>query len=112
MTTSSIENTTPGRSRGALAWLIISQLLGLFSLIPWVAFAGLSFMAFDSGESTQAWIFVGVIWSWPLVPVVSGILAWMLYARRKTRAAVIVTSLPILVAVIVLILGTIFMSWF
>ena len=110
MTTLRIENTIPGRSRGALAWLIISQLIGLLTLIPWVAFAGLSFMAFDSGESLQAWMFVGVIWSWPLVPLVSGIIAWILYARRKTRAAVIVTSLPFLVAFIALILVTVFLA--
>ncbi len=88
------------RSTAALVWLIVSQLGYAASLVPWLAMAGLSVMAFDapgSTEQTAAWVFVGVIWSYPLLPLVCGIAAWLFYAKRRTRAAVVATTLPIVV---------------
>ena len=113
MTNSDNTNTTPKRSWGAIVWLIISQLIGLLSLLPWLVIAGLSVMAFDSGETAQAWAFVGAIWSYPVLPIGSAIVSWILYAMQKKRAALIVTSLPLLLAVpLVIYLAVVWLSNF
>jgi hypothetical protein len=82
-----------------VAWLVISQVVGLLSLVPWLAVAGISIMAFDSGYSTGAELFVGAVWCYPLLPIIAAIVAWVLHARKRDRAALVVTSLPLLVAV-------------
>ncbi len=89
--------STPPRSRGALAWLIISQVLALLSLLPWLVIAGLSVMAFDAGYSTEAVLFVGTIWAYPLLPLVCSGVAWILYVKHRTRGALIATSIPMLI---------------
>jgi hypothetical protein len=43
----------PRRRRAILIWLIVSQLLALSSLLIWAVVAGLSVMAFDSGEARK-----------------------------------------------------------
>lgn len=55
----------PKRSIGTLIWLIVSQLLALGSLLIWAVLAGLSVMAFDSGQSPAAWTFVLAVWAYP-----------------------------------------------
>jgi len=62
----------PKRRTGLLIWLIVSQLLAVGSLLIWAIMAGLSVMAFDTGESPEAWAFVLAVWlirssrcSWP-----------------------------------------------
>ncbi len=113
MTISNTTDTTPKRSGGAIVWLIISQLIGLVSLLPWLVIAGLSLMAFDSGETAQALAFVGAIWCYPVLPVGSAIVSWTLYARQKQRAALVVTSLPLLVALpLVIYLAVVWLSNF
>jgi hypothetical protein len=70
--------------------------------------AGLSVMAFDSGVSTEAWIFVIAVWSYPIWPIVFGIASWIAYARRKDRLAGILTTLtflPVLLLFVIMILG-------
>lgn len=79
-----------------LAWLIITQLLGLLSLLPWLVISGLSFMAFDAGYSITAVVFVGLIWSYPLLPIICSIVAWVAYARGQTTTALVSTSIPLL----------------
>jgi hypothetical protein len=81
-----------------LAWLIFTQLVALLSLLPWVVLAGLAVMAFDSGVSWQALLFVGVIWGYPLVPIASAIIAWIAYFRGSSTTALISTSVPLLIA--------------
>ena len=89
--------STPQRSRGARAWLLVSQVLALLSLLPWLVIAGLSVMAFDAGYSTEAAVFVGTIWAYPLLPLVCSIVAWVCYVKHRMRGAVIVTSIPMLI---------------
>ena len=55
---------------GLVIWMIVSQILALLSLIIWLLVAGLSVMAFDSGVSAEAWTFVIVVWSYPIIPLV------------------------------------------
>jgi len=80
--------------RPVMAWLVISQLLAVGSLIPWMAYAYLSFWAIRTGgSSTWEVIFVSVTFAYPIVVIVCAILSWSLYRAHKDRQALIVTSL-------------------
>ncbi len=83
----------PKRSIATLIWLIISQLMAVGSLVFWALVAGLSVMAFDSGQSTQAWTLVIAVWAYPLFPLVMAIGAWIAFAFRKNRLAAILSGL-------------------
>lgn len=87
------ELTAPPNRTGLKIWLILSQLLAAASLLIWVAIAGLSVMAFDSGESPEAWAFVITIWSYPLLPLGLAIGAWIAYRKRKDKLAAILSGL-------------------
>ena len=78
---------------GLVIWMIISQILALLSLIIWLLVAGLSVMAFDSGVSAEAWTFVIVVWSYPLIPLVLVIGSWIAFARRRNRLAAVLSGL-------------------
>jgi hypothetical protein len=98
----------PTASKPVLLWLIISQAIYLLSLLPWLAMAGLAFMAFDAPGSTEQagpWLFAGSIWAYPLLPLVCSIAAWLLYRGEHMRGAVIATTAPmVLVALAGLVL--------
>jgi len=96
-----------------LIWLILSQVLALGSLIFWLLMAGLSVMAFDSGESPQAWAFVIAVWSYPIWPIVFTIASWIAYARKKDKVAGILTTftfLPILILIAIIFIGNFMFS--
>ena len=78
---------------GLVIWMIVSQILALLSLIIWLLVAGLSVMAFDSGVSAEAWTFVIVVWSYPLIPLVLVIGSWIAFARRRNRLAAVLSGL-------------------
>jgi hypothetical protein len=78
---------------GLLIWMIVSQLLALGSLVIWLLMAGLSVMAFDSGESPQAWTFVIAVWSYPIIPLILVVTAWIAYAKRKNVLAGVLSGL-------------------
>lgn len=89
--------TAPPVRRRVLVWLILTQAMGALSLLPWLMFAGLSVMAFDapgSDRTWQPWLFVGAIWSWPLVLVVLSGGAWLLFRAGRYGLAALVTALP------------------
>lgn len=105
--------TAPSPARGVRTWLIVSQVLYLLSLLPWLGMSGLAFMAFDAPGSTEMWgpwIFAGTIWAYPLLPLVCSIAAWIAYRRGRTRGAAVLTSVPMLL--VVLGLGAIFVIGF
>lgn len=77
---------------GLLIWMILSQILTVLSLIPWLLMAGLSVMAFDSGVTAEAWTFVIVVWSYPILPLILVIAAWIAYARRKNVLAAVLSG--------------------
>ncbi|HUI87139.1 MAG TPA: hypothetical protein VLX61_00310 [Anaerolineales bacterium] len=87
-----IEGTSKPRT-GLLIWLIVSQVLAVASLLIWLVVAGLSVMAFDSGETSQAWAFVITVWSYPIFPIVMAIGAWIAYRRRKNILSAILSGL-------------------
>lgn len=102
-----IEIKPPSR-RPVLLWLIVSQLLAAASLVFWLLMAGLSVMAFDSGVSAEAWTFVIAVWSYPVWPLGFAIAAWIAYARRKDRLAVVLTTLtflPILLLIVIILVA-------
>lgn len=87
------ESTTlqPKRT-GLLIWMILSQLLALGSLVIWLLMAGLSVMAFDQGSSPEAWTFVIAVWSYPILPIILVIAAWIAYARRRNVLAAVLSG--------------------
>lgn len=98
------ELTAPPNRTGLKIWLILSQLLAAGSLLIWVAIAGLSVMAFDSGESPEAWAFVITVWSYPLLPLGLAIGAWIAYRKRKDKLAAILSGLTFAPAILVYVL--------
>jgi hypothetical protein len=88
---------------GLLIWLIVSQLLAVASLLFWLVMAGLSVMAFDSGESPQAWAFVIAVWSYPIFPIVMAIGAWIAFAKRKNALSAILSGLTFAAPVLIYI---------
>src|SRR5689334_23501018 len=105
----------PVSRRPILIWLIISQCLALASLVFWLLMAGLSVMAFDSGETPQAWAFVITVWSYPIWPIVFAIAAWIAYARKKDRLAGILTTLtflPVFVLLVIIVASSFYYTFF
>ncbi|PKN94983.1 MAG: hypothetical protein CVU44_04020 [Chloroflexi bacterium HGW-Chloroflexi-6] len=90
-----MSDNAPNRRWPTLVWLILSQLFYLGLLIPWSVVSMMSIMAFDSGTSPQAVLFVGAVWSYPIWPLIFSILAWVAYARRNDRLAAVWTSIPL-----------------
>jgi hypothetical protein len=89
-----VTNTeTQSKRTGLLVWMIVSQILTLLSLLIWLLVAGLSVMAFDSGVSAEAWTFVIAVWSYPIIPILLVIAAWIAYARRRNKSAAILSGL-------------------
>ncbi len=85
--------TPPKRRIGLLIWMIVSQLLAVGSLLIWAFVAGLSAMAFDEGQSPEAWRFVIAVWAYPLIPLLLAIGAWVAFAFRKNRLAAALSGL-------------------
>ena len=107
------QQTVEASRKGLIAWMIISQALTLLSLVLWLLVAGLSVMAFDSGVSTEAWTIVIAVWSYPIIPIMLVIAAWIAFARRKNKLAAVLSGLsfapPFLLFLVVLILN---LTWF
>lgn len=87
------ETPAPPKKRTALLiWMIVSQLLALGSLVIWLLMAGLSVMAFDQGSTPEAWTFVIAVWSYPLIPLILVIAAWIAYAKRRNVLAAVLSG--------------------
>ena len=50
-------------------------------------------MAFDTGESPEAWAFVLAVWAYPLFPLVMAIGAWIAFVFRRNWLAAILSGL-------------------
>ena len=86
---------------GVIVWLAISQLLAVGSLIPWLAYAILSYFAVVNNGGYSVWevIFVSVTFAYPVVVVVCAIRAWVLFRAHKDRQALIATSLFLIIPI-------------
>jgi len=95
-----VENPVP-RPRGVLVGLILGQLLLLASLGVWLTMFGLSFMAFDSGtDNAGPWVFVGAVFSYAPLVLICSASAWVAFAKRRYRGAMIAMGLPVVLAVL------------
>lgn len=70
-------------------YLIISQLVYLICIIPWLPIWGLSFMSFDNGIDLGNTAFVLGIGLYPIVVIICSIFGWFLHKRRKGLAITI-----------------------
>jgi hypothetical protein len=99
---------SPPRRRGTLVFLIVATIVFGLSLLPAAMFVLVSPMAFDSGESKEAWTFVLAVWAYPVLVLVGLIAAWIFYAVRLYRTAVVFSLLPLLD---VAFLAVMFAAW-
>jgi len=76
-----------------IIWLLATQLLTAASLLIWFYIAGLSLMAFDGGETREAWTWVISIWSYPIIPLALVIASWVCFTFRKYRISGILSGL-------------------
>lgn len=76
-------------------FLILSQILYVLCLIPWLVIWGLSFMSFDNGFSWANITFVLSISLYPVAVILCSLLAWALRIRKK-RAAIIINLIPMI----------------
>ena len=93
----------PKRRTGLLIWLIVSQLIAVGSLFFWLIAAGFSVMAFDEGQSPEAWRFVIAVWAYPLFPLLMSISAWVAFAFRKNRLSAVLSGLTFIPPVLLLL---------
>lgn len=72
-------------------------------------------MAFDSGVSAEAWTFVIVVWSYPIIPLVLVIISWIAFARHRNGLAAVLSGLsfapPILLYLCLAISSWYFTNW-
>ncbi|MEH7883379.1 hypothetical protein V7654_03535 [Bacillus sp. JJ1609] len=68
------------------SYLIVSQVLYIFSFVPWFVIWGLSFMSFDSGVNFYNVSFVLVITLYPVAVVTGSITAWIFRVKKKGLA--------------------------
>lgn len=87
-----------------LVWLVLSQLVYLILFFPWMMASMMSVMAFDSGVNIYNTLFVGVLWSYPIWPILFSISAWVSFARGKDKNASILTAVPLLLIILAVVL--------
>ena len=90
--------------QGLLIWMIVSQILTVLSLVIWLFLAGISVMALDSGVSAQAWTIVIAVWSYPIIPILLVIGAWIAFARRKNVLAAVLSGLSFAPPILLMLL--------
>lgn len=92
-----------------LIWLILSQGIGLLTLLPWVVFAGFSLYVFlepVADVPIDVWLLLLPIWSYPFVLIIGAIVSWHGYIRRRFLRAAISTTVPVVVALAGYVYGT------
>jgi hypothetical protein len=80
--------------------VIILQIISGFTLLPWFAVAGLSFMAFDSPQSIKKivpWLFVLSVFSYPFILGTSCWWAWSNFLSKNINAALFWSCFPMIV---------------
>jgi hypothetical protein len=87
------------RSKALLAWMIVSQLLGI---IPMLALAGLGIFGILLDGKINFRGFLQFLS--PLIMLIPLIGSWIAYGRRSEKLAWILTSMPILYICLVIVL--------
>jgi len=83
--------------------IIIIQIFGGLTLIPWFAIAGVSFMAFDSPQAIKKlgpWLFVICVFSYPFILGASYWWAWSNFISSNIKTAFFWSFFPIFLFVI------------
>jgi hypothetical protein len=91
-----------GRPRSdliAAVYILCVQLFQLISLLFWGMIIPNTILVFAQGFSWDQLMFVLPVWSYPVLPLVCAYPAWGAYATHKIRRAVIIASVPLLVAI-------------
>ncbi len=86
------------RETVAGALIVGIQLVQLLSLLFWALVIPNTILVFAQGFSWEALMFVLPVWAYPLLPVGCGVGAWILFRHDKIRQALIVASLPLVIA--------------
>ncbi|TYS18041.1 hypothetical protein FZC78_09440 [Rossellomorea vietnamensis] len=76
-------------------YFIITQVVYVLFLMPWLLIFGLSFMSFDQGIVLANSLFVASIGIYPIVMIGCSLAAWILH-RKKGRLAAILNGIPML----------------
>jgi len=85
----------PPISKGLFISIFVIEIL---LIIPWLPFAGLSAMAYDSGRVWPAIIMVGPFQAYPLLILISAIISSILYKKNNYSLATIWAISPILIS--------------
>ena len=87
----------PEKRRGTTrVLLIVVTVLYVLSLLPAGMLVITSPMIFDAGESPKLWTIFGLVVGYPVLVLLTLVVAWVLFVKKKYRAALIVSLLPIL----------------
>ena len=79
-------------------FLLFSQIVYVLWIALWLIFALMSFMLFDSSEAwtdAPTWFLFIFVWLYPLAVVASAVVSWVLYHKRKFKAAVWTDLIPL-----------------
>lgn len=90
------ETENPKRSPWLTAWLVISQLGYLLSLLPWFALTFLAANIYEGGASWEKHLLFIPILIFPILPLAASIAAWVAFARYRTKTAALVMFAPVL----------------
>lgn len=80
-------------------FLLFSQIAYALLTVVWLIVALMSFMLFDSSEAwtnTPTWFLFVFVWLYPLAVAISAVVSWVLYHKRKFKAAVWTDLIPLL----------------
>jgi hypothetical protein len=93
------------RRRVAFVVLVLSTIVYAVSLPFAVVVALMSPIAFRAGASPASWAYLGGALGYLLLVVVTLVLAWVLYRRRRHRACLVVLLLPLVGAPILAVVA-------
>ncbi|GGG54484.1 hypothetical protein [Paenibacillus radicis (ex Gao et al. 2016)] len=92
-------------------FLLLFQMAYTLTLLAWILVALTSFMLFDSpealGDAATVAFFI-YVWIYPLAMIGTVVFSWVLYHKRKFKAAVWVNLIPLLwiIPLVILIYAT------
>ena len=82
------------RDRLLKPWLVGTQCISFLTLLPWLAIAPFSAMAFDAGFSVLALLIVLFVLLYPVVVIGGAMVAWGAYRAGNDSRAYVATTLP------------------
>ncbi len=85
----------------SVVWLIVSQVIGVLAIFPWLLYIGGASLAAafnTSGQTLLSKLFF-LIASYPVVLLICIVATWILWRQQKHKTANIVTSIPMVYVV-------------